>query len=321
MALALSGLPAITDPRVLVGRNTADDAGIIGIDPDRALVLTVDVFAPVVNDPFIFGKIAAINSLSDIYAMGGKPIAALNVIGFPSNLDTEVMGEILRGGQEAATEAGAALLGGHTFQDSEVRYGLAITGEIHPDRIITNADAQAGDKLILTKPLGTGTVVQALMTRGVVSQSLNQTCIESMTTSNRGASEVMRKYANACTDVTGFGLIGHCWEMTASGKIGVNIYSGEIPVFPKVLDLIRDGIVDAGVKQNRNSFEDYVVFTEGVPAEYEVLLFSSETSGGLLIAAAETRTGVLMKELTDRGVQASVVGEIVSEHPGKLEIR
>ena len=320
MALALSGIPPVNDPRILVGSNTADDAGVIRIDDDLALVHTVDVFAPVVDDPFTFGKIAAINSISDVYAMGGRPIATLNVIGFPSNLGTEVLGEILRGAQEAVLEAGAVPMGGHTFQDSEVRFGLAVTGKISPDKIITNAGAKPGDKLILTKKLGTGTVVQAIITRGVVSETLYRECVDSMMSSNRRASELMIGYANACTDITGFGFAGHCWEIADASGIGAKIYSEALPVFPKVLDLIGDGIVDAAVKQNRNSFEDYIVYHEGISEVYRTLLFSSETSGGLLIAVPEAEARCLVDRLQKDGEPAAIVGEIVDEHPGKLVI-
>jgi len=274
-----------------------------------------------VNDPFTFGRIAAINSISDVYAMGADPLAALNVVGFPGGLEPEILGEMLHGGQEAAADAGVPILGGHTFQDSEIRYGLAVTGEIHPDKIITNSDAKPGDKLILTKPLGTGTVIQAMVTRGVVSESLYRAAIDSMTTPNLEASRAMRGIANACTDITGFGFLGHCWEIAEASGAGVVLTASCIPVMPKVLDLIRDGVIDAGTKQNRNSFEKYAIFNSDVPSEYGTLLYSSETSGGLLIAVPEDKVAVLQQDLRQRGVSDVIVGEVTSENTGVVGVK
>ncbi|MFH0765063.1 MAG: selenide, water dikinase SelD [Calditrichota bacterium] len=320
LALALNGLPAINDPRILVGTSTADDAGVISLSPDLALVHTVDVFAPVVDDPYTFGRIAAVNSLSDVYAMGGDPLGALNVVGFPGNLDISVLADILRGGQDAIIEAGAAPLGGHTFQSSELRYGLAVTGKIHPDRIITNAQAKRGDRLILTKPLGAGTVIQALMIRGAVNSRLLEECQQSMLSSNRTASEIMRKYANACTDVTGFGLLGHLWEMVEGSGVGADMFVSELPVFEGVLDLIREGVMDAGVKPNRNSFEENVRFADAVPAEARTLLFGAETSGGLLIAVPSHRASEMRRELTDQGCLAAEIGIVTDTARGKVKV-
>ncbi len=320
MALALSDLPSVNDPRILVGSNTADDAGVIRISDDLALVHTVDVFAPVVDDPFTFGKIAAINSISDVYAMGGKPVATLNIIGFPGDLGTEVLGEILRGAQDVVLEAGAVPMGGHTFQDSEVRFGLAVTGTVPPDRIITNAGAKPGDKLLLTKKLGTGTVVQATMTRGVVTETLYRECVGSMMRSNRRTSELMVDYANACTDITGFGFLGHCWEIAVASGVGVRLNAGALPIFPKVVELIGDGVVDAAVKQNRNSFENYVSFSKDVNDTYRTVLFSSETSGGLLMAVPEVKAQKLMENLQKEGELVAIVGDIVSDHLGIIVV-
>ena len=322
MALALAKVPQIQDDRILVGSNNADDAGVFRIAPDRALVHTVDLLAPVVNDPYTFGRIAAVNSLSDVYAMGGIPLVALNVIGFPASLDPEVVGEILRGGQDAVVEDGAVVLGGHTFQDAEIRYGLAVTGEISPDEIYTNSGCKTGDLLILTKPLGTGTVIQAMMTRGVVPEELYRTVVASMTTSNRKASELMRKHrASACTDITGFGFLGHCWEMAEASGLGAEIWFDKLPTFPKVLDLIREGVIDAGVKMNRNSFEQNVIFTDEADVHIQTLLFASETSGGLLISVAEDKAGILLDELTGSGVeQSAVVGKVTDLNLGKVKV-
>jgi len=323
LALALSELPPFSDDRVLVGENSADDAGIMLISPDRALVHTVDLLAPVVNDPYTFGRIAAVNSISDIYAMGGTPLCALNVIGIPADLDAEVVGRILRGGQDAVLDAGAVPIGGHTFQDTEIRYGLAVVGEISPRRIVTNSDARPGDLLVMTKPLGTGIVIQALMTRGVVTEALYRDVVQSMLTSNRAASEAMLRFdVSACTDVTGFGFIGHCWMIASGSGVGVKVRSSKLPVFDKVLDLIGDGVVDAGFNMNKNSFEKYIDFGDGVPPEFTGLLYSSETSGGLLISVSEKDVEALTRSLHDSGLDAAeVVGEVVAEHPDRLEIQ
>ena len=320
MALALSGLAPIVDERVLVGTNTADDAGVIRITPDLALVQTVDVFAPIVDDAYTFGRIAAINSLSDIYAMGGMPLSALNVVGFPSDLPNEVLADMLRGGQDEIIKAGAVLLGGHTYQSTELRYGLSITGTIHPDDIITNQGAQAGDKLIFTKSLGTGTIVHAMASRGAVVTDLYEAAVESMLISNRDAAHVMKGKANACTDITGFGFIGHCWEMASACGLGMDIFIDCLPILPRVLELIRGGITNVGTKQNRNSFEDYAIFDDEIPPDYEILLYNAETSGGLLISVDGNKSNALMLALENIGVKAVIVGEVTTDHPGKVRI-
>lgn len=320
MALALSGLPVIEDDRILVGTNSADDAGVVRLSSDLAIVHTVDVFAPVVNDAYTFGRIAAINSLSDVYAMGGEPFAALNVVGFPSGLETELLTDMLRGGQDAVLEAGAVTVGGHTFQDSEVRYGLAVTGTIHPDAIITNSGAKPGDTLILTKALGTGTVVQAMVSRGAVADPVYRAAVESMTTSNRQASLAMRNIATACTDVTGFGLIGHSFEMAAASNAGITIIASELPILPQVMNLIKDGVTDGGSIQNRNSFEQYAEFGSDVPVEYKTLLFGSETSGGLLISVSSNMKPALCDELSRRDVEYAVIGYVTADNPGTVKI-
>jgi len=318
----LSKVPQVDDPRVLVGTNNADDAGIFQISPERALVHTVDLLAPVVDDPYTFGRIAAINSLSDIYAMGGKPLTAMNIIGFPTSLDAEIIGEILHGGQDVVINSGAAMMGGHTFQSADIMYGLALTGVISPQRIIANSNAKPGDLLILTKYLGTGTLIQAMMTRGVIPESLHKQLVESMTSSNRIASELMCKFeVHACTDITGFGFLGHSSEMAEASGVGMVIRAGNLPIFPRVLDLIRDGVTDAGVGMNRNSFEDIIRLDESVSHVYDILLYGSETSGGLLIAIEDNKAEDLVKSLHERGVEAAtIVGEVTVDEPGVIKI-
>ncbi len=321
MALALENLPSISDSRVLVGHNNADDAGVFSIDDDLALVTTVDLLAPVVDDPYDFGAIAATNCLSDIYAMGGDPLVCLNVVGWPTALGPDVLGEILRGSQDVVVAAGAAVVGGHTFQDAEIRYGLAITGRIHPDRIFTNSSAREGDVLVLTKPLGTGTVVQCTISRGAAPGRSFQEAVHAMRTSNAAAARAMREVgASACTDVTGFGFLGHCFEMANASRVGIVIEASRLPLFPMVPELIGEGIVDGSHKMNRNSFHQGIRFEASDPI-FETLLYSSETSGGLLIAVAPEGADELLGRLRDESAgDIDVIGRVVGEHPGEVRV-
>lgn len=317
MALALAGLPQIPDERVLVGHSTADDAGVFRISADRALVQTVDVLAPMVDDPYAFGRIAAVNSLSDVYAMGGEPLSALSVLGFPNGGDTSVMTEIIRGAQDAVVEAGAALLGGHTFAADEIRFGLAVTGEIHPDAIFTNAGAKPGDRLILTKPIGVGVVTSASVKYGALPAEILNPAIASMLTSNKIASRTMRRFpVHACTDVTGFGLVGHAAEMAVASGVGLTIESVKVPFLPGVRELLADGVRDGASARNRKSFESGVE-AGGVDASVLELLYGSETSGGLLLATAPEVADQLLTELVQAGIPAAEVGS-VRESPGKM---
>lgn len=323
MALALSHVPQIPNEKVLVGNSTADDAGVYQISDDRALLHTVDLLSPVVDDPYTFGRIAAVNSLSDVFAMGGEPLVALSVASFPGSGDPEMLGEIIRGGQDEAVKAGAAMIGGHTFQDAEIRYGLAITGEISPKRIITNAGAQEGDLLILTKALGTGIASQALVARGIVPDRLYQAAVDSMTMSNGIASRVMLKYdVHACTDITGFGLLGHCGEMAIGSGMGFTLNVDSLNLLPLVSELVNDGITNSGFKMNRNAFEDVVLNIEDVPDVYQQIVFSSETSGGLLISIPEKEAERLLRNLRDEGLDnAAIIGEVSEAHGNKIQLK
>jgi selenide,water dikinase len=321
LALALENLPQIADDRVLVGHNNADDAGVLAVNEDLALVTTVDLLAPVVDDPYDFGYIAATNCLSDVYAMGGEPLVCLNVVGWPTAMSAGVLGEIMRGSQDAVVAAGAVVIGGHTFQDAEIRYGLAITGRIDPERIFTNSGARPGDVLVLTKPLGTGTIVTCTISRGAAPGDTFRKAVASMTTSNAAAARAMRDVgASACTDVTGFGFLGHCWEMAKGSGLGVEIRTGDIPLFPMVLELVREGIVDGSHKMNRNSFHRGIRFEAADPT-FETVLHSSETSGGLLIAVESGSAEALLERLRAEGEgTAAVVGRVVEEHPGEVRV-
>lgn len=315
-------MPAIDDPRVLVGHNSADDAGILKIDDDFAVVTTVDLLAPIVNDPYEFGTIAATNCLSDIYAMGGDPLVCLNVVGWPTGMDPAILGEIMQGSAAAVQAAGAVTLGGHTFQSAEIRYGLAVTGRIHPAHIFSNTTARPGDAIILTKPLGTGTIIQCAISRGSAPEAAYQATLDSMKQSNGLAAGVMREVgATACTDVTGFGFLGHAWELASGSGVGLEIRHDALPTFPAALDLIREGIIDGSHKMNQNSFQEGIQLEFDDPA-YKTLLYSSESSGGLLITVEPDATETLLSRLRDAGMpRAAAIGRVVAEHPGVLTVR
>ncbi|MEO0110281.1 MAG: selenide, water dikinase SelD [candidate division WOR-3 bacterium] len=319
LAQALKLLPRIRDKRVLVGFNTADDAGVYQLDKNRALVQTVDLFTPVVDDPYLFGQIAAANSLSDIYAMGGKPLVAMNITGFNANLPIEDLALLLKGGQKKAREANCPIIGGHTFRNEQIFYGLSVTGLINPKRIITNAQAKPGDVIFLTKPLGTGTIAQALILKTEVREETKKIAIASMTRLNRDASEVMKKVGvNAATDVTGFGLLGHLSEMATASKVGIKVFAREVPIIEGVIELVEKGIIDSGVMMNKYSFGANISFSENLPSFYQTILFGSESSGGLLISCPKKKAEKMGERLKKKGVFYKIIGEVVSENPGKI---
>lgn len=302
-----------------MGTSTADDAGVYRIAPDLALVLTVDVFTPIVDDPYWFGVIAAANALSDVYAMGGTPRLALNFAGFPrAKLPLDVLGEILRGGGDKCTEAGVTVIGGHTIDDPEPKYGLAVTGFVHPDRIVTNATSRPGDRLILTKPLGMGVITTGIK-QGRTSQATIDEATRVMAVLNRGAAEAMTSVGvSAATDITGFGFLGHLHEMTRAARVRASIRLPDIPIFEEAWSLARQGAIPGGTQRNRASVEDAVSW-EGVEEEARVLLSDAQTSGGLLMAVPEARVDRLVRALRDHHTPvAAVVGEMTG--PGRGEI-
>ncbi len=312
-------LPEITDPAVLVATNTADDAGVYRLAPDLALVQTIDVFTPIVDDPYWFGAIAAANALSDVYAMGGTPRLALNFAGFPrAKLPLDVLGEILRGGADKCGEAGVTIIGGHTIDDPEPKYGLAVTGFIHPDRVVTNASARPGDRLVLTKPLGMGVITTGIKQERT-SQGTIDEAIRVMAILNRGAAEAMNEVGvSAATDVTGFGLLGHLHEMTRAARVRARIGLRDIPILEEAWDLARLGAVPAGTNRNRASLERAVTW-QGVDEEAQVLLCDAQTSGGLLIAVPEAHLDPLLRALRAQGTPAqAVVGEIQGRGNGEI---
>jgi selenide,water dikinase len=314
IAQVLRDMPGHVDPNLLVGTGFFDDAGVYKISEDTALVLTLDFFPPLVDDPFVFGQIAAANSLSDIYAMGGKPLTALNIVGFPDKeLPVEILGEILRGGAERVTAASAVVAGGHSVRDAEVKYGLSITGTVHPERIVTNAGARPGDQLVLTKPIGTGQLTTAAKNDKIATSALAE-AIDAMIALNQGAAAAMQKVgASAATDITGFGLVGHAFEMAHGGSVTLEIDMGRVPLLEHALDLARDGILTRAHKSNL----EYVGPRLKAAGSDEVmvnLLADAQTSGGLLIAVPEEKTEELVAELQRNETPcAAIIGRVVPQ--------
>lgn len=287
-----------------------------------ALIQTVDFFTPIVDDPYAYGQIAAANSLSDVYAMGGQPLTALNIVGFPQKtFENEVLSEILRGGYDKVQEAGALIVGGHTIQDDELKYGLAVTGQVHPKKVVTNAAAQPGDKLILTKPVGTGILSTALKAGRDLGE-LTEEFIRIMATLNRAASEAMpRAGVNACTDISGFGLLGHGYEMAAASKVAFRIWASEVPCFVEALPLVSAGFVPGGTGNNRFFLENKVFVDDKISWELSTLFFDAQTSGGLLISLAEEKVDDLTAELKQRGVETvAVIGEVLAGPEIRIDV-
>ena len=319
----LSGLPEVSDPRVLIGTNTCDDAGVYLIDENTALVQTVDVFTPTVDDPYTFGQIAAANSLSDVYAMGGKPMTALSVIGFPiETLSHRIMAQMLRGGMDKMREAGVAIIGGHSVNDKDPKFGYAVTGMVNPSKVITNDKAQPGDVLILTKPLGVG-IISFAGQMGRASEAALTAAAKSMTELNKTAAEVMAEMGvKAATDVTGFGLLGHLGEMVAQSGVTAEIYTDSVPVFDEILDYVRQGIISGGIERNSEYVSRRVFVSSDVPEEIVHVLYDPQTSGGLLIAVPEEKSVEMVEKLKSRGVShAAVIGRIVSSSEGRILLR
>jgi selenide,water dikinase len=310
---ALRPLPLEKHPNLLVGTETADDAGIYALSEDMALVQTVDFITPIVDDPFSFGQIAAANSLSDVYAMGGKPLTALNLVGFPRKiLDLEVLTEILRGGLEKIHEAGAVLLGGHTVDDAELKYGLSVTGTIHPRRILTNKGSRPGDVLILTKSIGTGIISTAAKAE-MAEPAILQKAVDSMCRLNASAVQATSQISvHACTDITGFGLLGHASEMANGAGLSFRFFCSQISVLPGAKDCAAMGMVPAGAYCNRDHFGKAVSFSPQVPEIDQIILFDPQTSGGLLIALPAEEGKNLLRTLKDMGIQESaIIGEVL----------
>ena len=310
----------MTDPRLLVGTNTADDAGVYKLSDDLAIIQTVDFFTPVVDDPFLFGQVAAANSLSDVYAMGGTPITVLNVVGWPKGtFPINVLTDILRGGQDKVTEAGAVVAGGHTCIDRELKYGLSVTGVIHPDKILTNASAKQGDRLILTKPLGMG-VISTAIKQGKGNSDLGAKVGAVMATLNKKAAEVMQRYrVHSCTDVTGFGLMGHLHEMMEASGTSAKLFFSQIPILPEAYDFTGPETIPGGSKGNLSFLQQYVTLAAGLTEEQNILIHDAQTSGGLIISVHHDDTAELLANLHAEGVsQASLIGQVLEGDRGKI---
>ena len=309
------------DPNVLIGFETADDAGVYQLTPDLALVQTVDFFTPIVDEPYIFGQISATNALSDIYAMGGRPISALALVCFPDGGELKVLEEMLAGGLSKMVEASCTIIGGHSIRDEEIKLGYAVTGTIHPQRVLANRGARAGDRLIFTKAIGTG-VISTAIKRGKADFAWVCDAVHAMTTLNRAAAEVVSSgfEVHAMTDVTGFGLIGHAREMASASDVSMRIRASCVPLLEGALECVRGGLVPGGLKANRSFAEGCVDYTEDVPEEIRTLLYDPQTAGGLLIAVANSDAARLLSKLNNSGISAAEIGEVLSKQKPLIAI-
>jgi len=303
--------------------DSLDDAGVYQLTDDMAIIQTIDFFTPIVDDPYTFGQIAVANALSDVYAMGGKPLTAMNIVCFPmESLDISVLKAILKGGQDKMAEAGVALVGGHSIDDTELKYGLSVTGIVHPKRLITNGGAKVGDKIILTKPLGTG-IINTALKAGMVGEETMMAVIKCMVTLNDKASDLMQEVGvHACTDITGFGLIGHACQLARDSQVGLNIHPDLVPTFPEASEFANQGFCPGGLHRNRDFYSPCTKITNEVPTHLQDILFDPQTSGGLLIFLAPRKAEMLLNRLQQAGVEdAVVIGEVVSEPKGMVIIK
>jgi selenide,water dikinase len=300
----------------------AEDAGVYRLRDDLAIVQTLDFFTPIVDDPYTYGQIAAANALSDVYAMGGRPLTAMNIVCFPIKaMDMSILHDILRGGLDKLHEAGVILVGGHSVEDEELKYGLSVTGVIRPDAVVRNTGARIGDKLILTKPLGTGIINTAIKGEMADERAVAKVT-QCMTALNRTASELMvRTEVHACTDVTGFGLLGHACEMIEGTEVGMRIDSGRVPFFPEARELAEMGMVPGGLHRNRDFRKHMVEVSEAVPRYMEDVFYDPQTSGGLLISVAESDAGSLLERMRANGVEdAAIIGDVVANPKGRITV-
>lgn len=320
LSRVLSLLPkGVPDPNLLIGYDSKDDAAVYQVSPDIAIVQTLDFFPPMVEDPYTFGKIAAANALSDIYAMGGEVKTALNIVCFPEKMDLNVLGEIMRGGSEKVIEAGGTLAGGHSIADTDVKYGLSVMGIVHPEKIYPNNNGKPGDKLILTKKLGVGLVCTANRV-GEATEASFREAVESMTTLNKYASYACRNYKiSACTDVTGFGFLGHLHEMIHE-DISCTVYAEKVPVIEGALHYAEEFLLTAAAQKNRNHVGEYVSFDEAISFPMEEVLFDPQTSGGLLVAVNAAQAEALLSELKTIGLPAEIVGEFTTRREKEIYV-
>ncbi|KNF09427.1 selenide, water dikinase SelD [Gottschalkia purinilytica] len=314
MAQVLCQLPKLnSDENLLVGIETSDDAAVYKIDDNTALIQTVDFFTPVVDDPYTYGQIAATNSISDVYAMGGDPKLAMNIICFPTCLPSEVMAEVLKGGYDKVIESGAILIGGHTVEDDEPKYGLCVSGFIHPKNVLTNSNAKVGDILVLTKPLGIGVLNTAIKAEMTDKETYDK-AVKVMTTLNKHAKDAMIKVGvNSCTDITGFGLLGHTLEMAEGSNVTIKLESEKIPVIKEALEFAKMGLVPAGAYSNKSFIGDKVYFDKEMSQELKDILYDPQTSGGLLISVDKDKVNLLLEELKGNNTEFGIIGEVVEK--------
>jgi selenide,water dikinase len=312
----------VSHPDLLVGNDTGDDAAVYRLDKNTAIIVTVDFFTPITDDPYEFGVIAAANSLSDVYAMGGMPLVALNIVGFPAELAVDMLGDVLKGGYDKAAEAGCLIVGGHTVDDAEPKYGLSVVGLIEPGKEVSNANAQPGDVLVLTKPIGTGIITTGCK-QGITPDDILKNAVDVMATLNKGAAEAMMRVGiNSCTDITGFGLMGHLRGMTRGSKVGAIINASDVPVLPGVWNLLEKNVVPGGTFRNMNGVEDSVDWDESLTDQQRLLMCDAQTSGGLLISVTKDKVEKLLSELEISGVETRViVGEITAENSGRILVK
>jgi len=311
------------DPNLIVGMERAEDAGVYKLSDDLAIIQTVDFFTPIVDDPYMFGQIAAANALSDVYAMGGKPLTAMNIVCFPiKTMDISILREILKGGLDKMKEAGVTLVGGHSVEDSELKYGLSVTGTIHPLKVLTNVGAKAGDRLILTKPLGTG-IINTAIKGGMAKEDSIERVTRYMASLNKRASEIMQEIgANACTDVTGFGLLGHAFEMIQGTGKGIIIHVPDVPILPEAVNFAKMGMVPGGTYRNREFRINQVDIDSALSPYLIDILFDPQTSGGLLIAVSGKKAQEMVKRLRKEGIEdAAIIGKVVNDTQERIVVK
>lgn len=307
------------DKNLIVGIETSDDAAVYKLNDETAIIQTLDFFTPVVDDPYIFGQIAAANSLSDVYAMGGKPTVALNIVCFPSCLHIDILGEILKGGADKVIEAGAVVIGGHTVDDNEPKYGLSVMGVVHPSKVLKNYGSKTGDVVIITKPLGTG-IINTAIKGEIASKEAYNKAIKIMATLNKYAAEIIVKYEiTACTDITGFGLMGHAYEMASSSDITLRLFQDKIPYIDEAREYAQMGLVPAGSYSNRQYIEDKYEFKD-TPEWMKDILFDPQTSGGLLITCSKEESEKIMSELSKLELPSAIIGEAIPKQGEKYII-
>lgn len=313
-------MPLIHDPNVIRGMESLDDAGVYKLSDDLAIIQTIDFFTPIVDDPYDFGQIAAANALSDVYAMGGKPLTAMNIVCFPTKkLDISILKDILKGGIDKMKEAEVTLVGGHSIDDAELKYGLSVTGTVHPKKLVTTAGARPGDKLILTKPLGTG-IISTAIKAGEASTQITAEIIRYMSSLNKDACELMQQVeVHACTDVTGFGFIGHAANIARESTAGIKIYSHKLPLLSGVQEFTNNGLIPGGLHRNAEFYSKLVHFAAEIPQYVKDVLFDPQTSGGLLIAVSSKSAEALLDKLHKAGIkEAAIVGEVVDKPSGSI---